>query len=172
MKRTLFFLGSLIIGLIAAKAGTVADGQELPDFNAEVILVTREPIPDAKPDEKQVSAPGYDSHKLPSSKYLAAKHRRVIEGTIPGLPFTFYLRLTRPDSSDALQLEENVVDHRTNHSLNEFPRSEELTEAGFSVVLDLSDADLKKAKVAIHDDPDAYVTEVILRVHLGSGEND
>lgn len=65
-----------------------------------------------------------DRFDLPESKPVVkgAAAESTVQGGVEGLPFEFYLRLTRLNDTDPGLLEVNVIDRKTNQTLAGFPR--------------------------------------------------
>jgi hypothetical protein len=140
-------------------AQTAPDGSSLPDFRARVRFHYR---------EKNVSAPASTDEDLPAAQFLPEKQRRIIEGKVPNLGFKFYLRLSRPDPERAPLLEVNVVDPVTGRSLEGFPVKQELTDAGGSFELPLSELQKRHARLAVGEDGQYFITYVNLIVNLAT----
>jgi hypothetical protein len=78
----------------------------------EVRYHFRERIADAKPGEKQFSAPATEREALPASRLVASdgQQAQVIEGRVTHLPYRFAIKLTRREGTDAGKLEVNILD--------------------------------------------------------------
>ena len=65
-----------------------------------------------------------DRYDLPAAKAVikGAAAESTIQGGVDGLPFEFYLRLTRSSNADPGLLEVNVIDRKTRQTLPGFPK--------------------------------------------------
>jgi hypothetical protein len=152
-----------------ALAQLPADHELLPNFRALVQFHFRERVPDASPGEKNVTAPDVEREDLPPAQLLPGKRRRVIEGRVPDLPFVFYLRLTHHNPQGPPLLEVNVVNSHTNQSIKGFPTKKDLTDV-VDFEIPLSEAQTRRARRALGDDPLAFITYVNLVVRLDTSE--
>lgn len=169
MNRTVAFAAVATLIVHSALAQLAADRELLPDFRASVLFHFRERIPNAPPGEKNVTAPDVEREDLPPAHLLPKKKRRVIQGTVPDLPFVFFLRLTYPNLQGPPLLEVNIVDPRTNQSIKGFPAKQDLTDvADFEIPL--SEGEARSARHALGDDPLAFITYVNLVVRLGTSQ--
>jgi hypothetical protein len=101
-------------GLFAALLAYGADEPShapLP-FACEVRYHFREHFRDAKPGQKNVSAPSYEREALPMSRIAVSdgSAARIVEGRVAHLPYQFLVRVSRSDKSQAEDLEVNVLD--------------------------------------------------------------
>jgi hypothetical protein len=139
-------------------------------LNRQMIMRSfRERIPDALPGEKNVTAPDVEREELPPARLLPEKKRRVIEGRVPDLPFVFYLRLTHNDPQGPPLLEVNVINPHTNQSIKGFPTKNDFTDT-VDFEIPLSEAQTRRARHALGDDPLAFITYVRLVVKLDTSE--
>jgi len=79
----------------------------------EVRYHFRERIADAKPGEKQFSAPATDREALPPSRLAGSdgQQAQVVEGRVAHLPsYRFAIKLSRGEGTDAGKLEVNILD--------------------------------------------------------------
>jgi hypothetical protein len=162
-------LAAMAVLLVHGALAQPADHELLPDFRALVQFHFRERIPNAPPGEKNVTAPDVERQDLPPARLLPRKRRRVIEGRVPDLPFVFYLRLTHPNPPGPPLLEVNVVNPQTNQSINGFPARKDLTDT-VDFEIPLSEAQTRRARHALGDDPLAFITYVNLVVKLDTSE--
>ena len=100
-------------GLLAALLAYGADelsSTPLP-FACEVRYHFREHFRDAKPGQKNVSAPSHEREALPMSRIAISdgSTARIVEGRVAHLPYQFLVRISRIDKSQAEALEVNVL---------------------------------------------------------------
>jgi len=79
----------------------------------EVRYHFREQIADAKPGEKQFSAPATVRESLPASRLVASdgQQAQLVEGRVAHLPsYRFAIKLTRGEGTEAGKLEVNILD--------------------------------------------------------------
>jgi hypothetical protein len=79
----------------------------------EVRYHFRERIADAKPGEKQFSAPATERESLPPSRLVDSdgQQAQVVEGRVAHLPsYRFAIKLSRSEGTDAGKLEVNILD--------------------------------------------------------------
>jgi hypothetical protein len=79
----------------------------------EVRYHFRERIADAKPGEKQFSAPATEREALPPSQLVGSdgQQAQVVEGRVAHLPsYRFAIKLSRGEGTDAGKLEVNILD--------------------------------------------------------------
>ena len=166
MKQTLLFAAWGVLTVCGVLAQRSLEGASLPDFRASVRFHFRKKLADVQPNEKGVTAPAYRVEELPPAQLLPEKNRRVIQGNVRELPFTFNLRLTQPDTESPPLLEVNVVDPHTGRSLKGFPAKRPLTRQGVAFDLPLSEGEARQARRAFANDGSAILTYVNLVVNL------
>jgi len=93
-------------------------------FAAEVRYHFREKLRTTKSGEKPFSAPSHEREALPESQLKAGDSStvRVIEGTVPHLPYRFSIKIVPTDAGQSETLEVNILDS-SGKSLTGFPQS-------------------------------------------------
>jgi hypothetical protein len=114
-----------MISLLLFCAITITGQQSFapPPFACEVRYHYREHYPDAKPGEKNVSAPGDEREYLPKSQVIISDHDvcRIVRGSVKSLPYKFTIKILAKNNSDQGTLEANIVDPSSGKSLKGFP---------------------------------------------------
>lgn len=85
----------------------------------------RERITDAKPGEKQFSAPATERESLPASRLVVSdgQQAQLVEGRVAHLPYyRFAIKLTRREGTDVGRLEVNILD-ATGKPLSGYPQT-------------------------------------------------
>ena len=85
----------------------------------------RERIADAKPGEKQFSAPATEREALPASRQVVSdgQQAQLVEGRVAHLPYhRFAIKLTRGEGTDVGRLEVNILD-ATGKPLSGYPQT-------------------------------------------------
>jgi hypothetical protein len=92
-------------------------------FACEVRYHFREHFPDARPGEKDVSAPSFEREGLPISRVaiLDGVAERIVEGCVTHLPFQFSVKVSQQGDNEPGILEVNVLDS-SGKSLTGFPK--------------------------------------------------
>jgi len=101
-----------LFGRLALPAFGAEEPSQTPaPFACEIRYHFREKIPDAKPGEKQFSAPSHEREVLPLSRPVALKGivAQEVEGQVKSLPYKFLIRVTR-GRAGAETLKVNVLD--------------------------------------------------------------
>lgn len=114
MRTALFSLAWFcLFGRLALPALGAGEPSQTPaPFACEIRYHFREKIPDAKPGEKQFSAPSHEREVLPLSRPVALKDivAQEIEGKVRHLPYKFLIRVARgPAGADTLKV--NALDN-------------------------------------------------------------
>jgi hypothetical protein len=112
--RTAFYslAGFWLIGNLVLPAMGAEEPAQMPaPFACEIRYHFREKIADAKPGEKQFSAPSNEREVLPAAKPVALKGivAQEVEGSVKSLPYKFLIRVTR-GRTGAETLKVNVLD--------------------------------------------------------------
>lgn len=100
-----------LLGMFALPALRAEEPASKPaPFACEIQYHFREKIPDAKPGEKQYSAPSHEREVLPLSRPIALKgvFAQEVRGQVKSLPYKFLIRVTRGRGPETLKL--NVLD--------------------------------------------------------------
>lgn len=101
-----------LLGMFALPALRAEEPTSKPaPFACEIQYHFREKIPDAKPGEKQYSAPSHEREVLPLSRSIALKGvlAEEVRGQVKSLPYKFLIRVTRgPVRAETLKI--NVLD--------------------------------------------------------------
>lgn len=103
-----------LLGMLALPAlGAEEPSQEPAPFACEIRYHFREKITDAKPGEKQFSAPSHEREALPLSRATISKDASVqlVEGRVPHLPYRFLVKIIPPADAGQETLEVNVLDN-------------------------------------------------------------
>ena len=102
--------------------GAEEPSQAPAPFACEIRYHFREKIADAKPGEKQFSAPSHEREVLPLSQSVAVKGivAQEVTGQVKSLPYKFLIRVTR-GRTGAETLKVNVLDE-AGRPLSGFPK--------------------------------------------------
>ena len=165
---TCFFLfGSLGLSVFGAEEPS----QGPASFACEIRYHFREKIADAKPGEKQVSAPSHEREMLPLSRAIALKgvFAQEVRGQVKSLPYKFLIRVTR-GRAGAETLKVNVLDD-SRRPLAGFPKliPNPLTRTGNSSRKDFEIAISEPLKEKIEQSilaKDQFLTHVSLIVGM------
>jgi hypothetical protein len=128
----------------------------------EVRYHFRERIADAKPGEKQFSAPATEREALPPSRLVDSdgQQAQVVEGRVAHLPsYRFAIKLTRGEGTDVGKLEVNIVD-ANGKPLSGYPQTMANPFA------DASDQDGKAFEIAVTK----YRTQMIEKTLLAKNQ--
>ena len=102
-------------------------------FACEVRYHFREHFLDAKPGQKNVSAPSYQREGLPVSRVVISdgSASRIVDGCVAHLPYQFLIKISRSRDSEVATLEVNVLDS-SGKPVTSFPQvmPNPLTRAG------------------------------------------
>jgi hypothetical protein len=131
-------------------------------ISCEVRYHFREQIADAKPGEKQFSAPATVREALPASRLVVSdgQQAQVVEGRVAHLPYyRFAIKLTRGEGTDAGKLKVNILD-ATGKPLSGYPQT---TANPFA---DASDQDGKEFEIPITK----YRTQMIEKTLLARNQ--
>jgi hypothetical protein len=114
MRKMLAFSCVALLANLRVSAADKDDAASAPKAIAcEVRYHFRERIADAKPGEKQFSAPATDREALPPSRLVGSdgQQAQVVEGRVAHLPsYRFAIKLSRGEGTDAGKLEVNILD--------------------------------------------------------------
>jgi hypothetical protein len=124
MRTALYSLAwFLLFGSLLPAFGAEEPSQTLAPFACEIRYHFREKIPDAKPGEKQVSAPSHEREVLPLSRRSVAGGASVqlVSGRVRHLPYRFVLKIIRREGAGQETLEVNILD-RSGKPLAGFPQ--------------------------------------------------
>ena len=112
-----------LLGMVALPALCAEEPTEKPaPFACEIRYHFREKIPDAKPGEKQFSAPSHEREVLPLPRLVALKgiDAQEVKGEVKSLPYKFLIRVTRGRAGKET-LKVNVLDE-SGRPLPGFPK--------------------------------------------------
>jgi hypothetical protein len=129
----------------------------------EVRYHFRERITDAKPGEKQFSAPATEREPLPASRLVVSdgQQAQVVEGRVAHLPsYRFAIKLTRGEGTNVGRLEVNILD-ATGKPLSGYPQTIANPFA------DVSDPDGKEFEIPITK----YRTQMIEKTLLAKNQH-
>ena len=129
----------------------------------EVRYHFRERIADAKPGEKQFSAPATEREALPRSRLVGSdgQQAQVVEGRVAHLPsYRFAIKLSRGEGTDAGKLEVSILD-AAGKPLSGYPQ----TMA--NPFVDASDQDRKEFEIPITK----YRTQMIEKTLLAKDQH-
>ena len=114
MGKMLAFSCVTLLANLRVSAAEKDDAVSAPKAIAcDVQYHFRERIADAKPGEKQFSAPATEREALPASRLVASdgQQAQVVEGRVAHLPYyRFAIKLSRGEGTDVGKLEVNILD--------------------------------------------------------------
>ena len=100
----------LTLCFLLALSPLLAQDPPLP-FACEVRFHFREQFPEKKAGQKHFSAPSNEREALPTSRFIKAdgSRERIVEGTVPHLPYHFLIKVSESDNAPKETLEVNVL---------------------------------------------------------------
>jgi len=115
-----------LLANLRVSAGEKNDAASAPiPIACEVRYHFRERMADAKPGEKQFSAPATVRESLPASRLVVSDGQQVqlVEGRVTHLPsYRFAIKLSRGEGTDVGKLEVNILD-ATGKPLSGYPQT-------------------------------------------------